>query len=266
MSDSASPANQKDSVARTFLVAFGVCLVCAIFVCAAAVQLKSVQLVNQELDRQVNILKAAGLVDAAASPDKDAVMAMFERIDTKYVDLDSGEYVEAPVEPYNMMKLAKDPEFSMVLEPDADQAKIKRRINVAQIYIAKDEQGEVESVILPVNGYGLWSTLYGFLALSADGSEVVGLGFYQHAETPGLGGEVDNPKWKSLWPGKQVFNEDGDVALSVIKGAVDPSSRYKEYQVDGLAGATLTTRGVDNLIQFWLGDMGFGPFLDNLRG
>ena len=93
---------------------------------------------------------------------------------------------------------------------------------------------------------------------------MAGIGFYEHTETPGLGGEVDNPKWKASWVGKSAY--DGDVlALEVIKGKVDTSRDGAEYQIDGLAGATLTTRGVDNLIKYWLGDQGFKSFIENLK-
>ena len=94
---------------------------------------------------------------------------------------------------------------------------------------------------------------------------VVGLGFYDHQETPGLGGEVDNPRWKALWEGKKLFNPDGSIAISVIKGSVDTSVKGSEYKVDGLSGATLTTKGVHNLIQFWLGKDGYGPFIANMK-
>ena len=117
---------------------------------------------------------------------------------------------------------------------------------------------------MPVRGYGLWGSLYGFLALEGDGNTVAGLGFYEHKETPGLGGEVDNPRWKSLWPGKQVYS-NGEVELTIMKGAVDPSSPGYEYKVDGLSGATLTTRGLDNLVKYWMGPNGFEPFLNNLK-
>jgi len=152
-----------------------------------------------------------------------------------------------------------------VLDAAIDTASIKRQPKYATVYLARNEAGEVETIVLPINGYGLWSTLYGFLALKTDLNTVVGLGFYEHAETPGLGGEVDNPKWKSLWPGKKVFGENGNVKIELVKGSVDPASPNADYQVDGLAGATLTSRGVSHLVQFWLGENGFGPFLAKLK-
>jgi Na+-transporting NADH:ubiquinone oxidoreductase subunit C len=94
---------------------------------------------------------------------------------------------------------------------------------------------------------------------------VVGFGFYQHAETPGLGGEVDNPLWKGLWKGKTLFDGDGELAVEIIKGGIDPQSPKAEHQVDALAGATLTSNGVNNLLHFWLGENGFGPFLEKLN-
>jgi Na+-transporting NADH:ubiquinone oxidoreductase subunit C len=124
---------------------------------------------------------------------------------------------------------------------------------------------KVIQLILPVNGYGLWSTLYGFLAVEADGQTIVGLSYYEHAETPGLGGEVDNPKWKKLWSGKKVYDTDGNVAIEVVKGSVVRGSRGEEYKVDGLAGATLTSRGVSNMLQYWMGEEGYQKYLTKIQ-
>jgi Na+-transporting NADH:ubiquinone oxidoreductase subunit C len=147
-----------------------------------------------------------------------------------------------------------------------DFASVGRRAKYAPVFRVKREGGNgIEAVILPVHGYGLWSTLYGFLALDLDLNTIRGLTFYEHGETPGLGGEVDNPRWKHLWVGKKAFDENGDLRIAVIKGQVNPSAPAAKYEVDGISGATLTSRGVSNLIRFWLGDEGFGPYLDRLR-
>ncbi|MBT8151365.1 MAG: NADH:ubiquinone reductase (Na(+)-transporting) subunit C, partial [Gammaproteobacteria bacterium] len=161
-------------------------------------------------------------------------------------------------------KAAKDPSRSIKLSGSEDIAKISRRENKALVYIVEGDNGELDKLILPVHGYGLWSTLYGFVALEDDLNTVAGLGFYDHAETPGLGGEVDNPRWKAIWPGKQVY-KNGEVELALKKGTVSQGETNASYRVDGLAGATLTSRGVTNLVQFWLGENGFQPFLENYK-
>ncbi len=119
-------------------------------------------------------------------------------------------------------------------------------------------------LVLPVEGYGLWSTLYGFIALEADLTTIRGITFYQHGETPGLGGEVDNPNWKRKWVGRKAFGPEGEVKIHVVKGLAGPPSE-DPYEVDGLSGATITSRGVSHLVQFWLGEQGFGPFLEKLE-
>jgi Na+-transporting NADH:ubiquinone oxidoreductase subunit C len=102
--------------------------------------------------------------------------------------------------------------------------------------------------------------LFGYLALEADGNTVSGITYYKHVETPGLGGEVDNPVWKGSWKGKKVFEPgSSEVAVEVVKNA------RGEYQVDALSGATITSRGVTNMMRFWLGENGFGPFLAKVR-
>ncbi len=252
--------SSKDGIGRTLLVAFALCIVCSVVVSTAAVSLKPAQEANKSLDRKRNILAAAGMLEEGRS-----VEEQFARISTRVVDLRTGEFTDA-VDPagYDQRKAAKDPAMSRALEAGEDIAGLGRREDYAVVYLVEDDAGNVDKIILPVHGKGLWSTLYGFMALEHDANTVVGLGFYEHGETPGLGGEVDNPRWKALWPGKQVYRAD-EVALHLIKGSVDPASENAPWQVDGLSGATLTARGVTNLVQFWLGENGYQPFLENLK-
>ena len=250
-----------DSTSKTLIVAFSLCIVCSVIVSAAVVMLKPTQEINKTLDRKRNILAAAGML-----VEGESIEEQFSHVRTRVVDLTTGKFADDAVDPqkYEQRKAAKDPERSMALSTEEDVAKISRREQYALIYIVQNPQGDIEKIILPIRGYGLWSTLYGFIALESDANTIAGLGFYEHGETPGLGGEVDNPRWKGLWPGKEVYR-DGDVEISLIKGSVDPSSADAPWEVDGLAGATLTSRGVTNLVHFWLGENGFEPFLNNLR-
>jgi Na+-transporting NADH:ubiquinone oxidoreductase subunit C len=252
--------SSNDSTVKTLVVAFSLSIVCAIFVSTAAVMLQPAQEINKTLDRKRNILAAAGMLEEGKS-----VEEQFAQVSTRVVDLRTGKFVE-DVDPqnYDQRKAAKDPKASTDLSDEEDIANIGRRENYSLVYVVEDTSGELEKIILPVRGYGLWSTMYGFIALEQDANTVAGLGFYEHGETPGLGGEVDNPRWKAMWPGKQVYR-DGDVELGLIKGSVDSGSDNADWQVDGLAGATLTSRGVTNLVHFWLGENGFEPFLNNLQ-
>ena len=249
-----------ESTSKTLLVAFLLSLVCAVFVSAATVMLKPVQEVNQALDRKRNILAAAGMLEEGRS-----VEEQFSQVSTRIVDLRTGKFSDAEdPQKYDQRRAAKSPSQSEKLSEEQDVAKIGRREHYAVVYVVENDAGGIDKVILPVRGYGLWSTLYGFIAMEADANTIAGLGFYQHGETPGLGGEVDNPRWIAFWPGKEVYR-DGDVAVGLIKGSVDPSSASAPWQVDGLAGATLTSKGVTNLLHFWLGENGFQPFLNNLK-
>lgn len=252
--------SNKDSVSRTLLMALALCLVCSVIVSMAAVLLKPAQDENKALDKKRNILAAAGMLDESKSIDEQ-----FAQISSRVVDLRTGKFTDdVDPENYNAVKSAKDPAQSDDLGADRDIAKIGRRENYAVVYLVESTPGEFDKVILPVRGYGLWSTLYGFVALESDGNTIAGMGFYEHGETPGLGGEVDNPRWKSLWPGKQVYRNDS-VEIGLIKGTVDKQSEDAPWQIDGLSGATLTARGVTNLVRFWLGEDGFQTFLTNLK-
>ena len=259
----ANSSFNKDSVFGTLSVAFLVCLVCAIIVSSASVALKPAQNANVERDRQMNILAAAGLLDPGRS-----VEEQFADVETRVIDLRTGQYTDA-VDPatYDHLKAAKtagDLSSSFTELGSEDIAKIGRRENYSVVYLIDDKNGDLDKVILPIRGYGLWSTLQGFVALEEDMTTVAGIGFFAHGETPGLGGEVDNPDWKAGWVGKQVY-DSGVLAMTVIKGTLVAGVPGEEFQVDGLAGATLTTKGVDNLVKFWLGEDGFASFLANLK-
>ncbi|MDP1932138.1 MAG: Na(+)-translocating NADH-quinone reductase subunit C [Gammaproteobacteria bacterium] len=259
-------SSNKDSVGGTIKVALILCVICSVFISSAAVILKPFQISNKLLDRNKNILIAAGMFDPALNSNAE-IGLLFSRFNLQVVDLDSGEVLSAErlaelrIDPatYDERAVFSDPAYSDALSADLDVADLKRRVKYATVYTLEASDGSLETIVLPVSGYGLWGTMYGYLALDGDGNTVNGIGFYDHKETPGLGGEINNPRWKALWPGKQVYDADGDVALSVVKGGGEGV-----HEVDGLAGASLTSRGVDNMIEFWLGPNGFGPFLNNL--
>lgn len=256
--------SNKESTSRTLFVALAVSLVASVFVAGSAVALKPVQIENRLLDKQRSILAIAGIGGDKLSS-REVKDLFNSRIKARVVDLNTGEYNDSldPVT-FDPLKAAKDPKTSAALKGSEDLALIKRREQFTTVYMV-EQNGQLESLILPIRGYGLWSTLHGFLAVKPDLNTVVGLGFYQHAETPGLGGEVDNPKWKGMWPGKTLFDDSGKPIIRIVKGGVDPASPDAGHQVDALAGATLTSKGVDRLMQFWLGEQGFGPYLAKLR-
>jgi Na+-transporting NADH:ubiquinone oxidoreductase subunit C len=249
-----------DSRLKTLIVALVLCLVCSVIVSTAAVKLKPLQIANAELDRKRNILQVAGLLREDRPIDE-----LFENIEIRIVNLDTGEYSDAvDARTYEQRRAARDAALSVALPSKVDIARIGRRANYATVYLVR-EGDDIKTIVLPVHGLGLWSTMYGFLALQGDTRSVYGLQFYEHAETPGLGGEIDNPKWRSLWNGKLVFDEQDQPRIEVVRGRVVPGP-YAKYQVDGLAGATLTAVGVSNLVRFWLGGQGFGPYLAKVRG
>lgn len=264
-------SSNRDTVARTLLVAFLVCIACSVMVAVAVVSLQEAQVRNKTLDRQRNILVAAGLFDPARHGNRD-VETLFSAFEVVFIDLDHGrlateaELSAAGVNPatYDQYKAARTPALSRAIDPADDLAMIRRQARFAQAYLVR-EGDSIKTLVLPVNGYGLWSTLYGFLAVAGDGNTVVGFGFYQHGETPGLGGEVDNPRWTGLWPGKQLYDSAAQPAITVVKGVADPAHPEAVHQIDGLSGATLTSKGVENLVRFWTGPQGYGAVLDKLR-
>ncbi len=256
-----------DSTRKTIIVALGVCLVCSILVATATVSLSGRQQANKKLDKIKNILIAGDLLE----DNKNVEKIYKEKIKPEIINLETGKIISKDqyneilnVDDFDIKKVANDPEYGKRVPSDIDIALIKKMPKFMTIYEVMD-MDQIQKYILPVYGYGLWSTMYGFLALDKDLKTVKGITFYEHGETPGLGGEIDNPRWKQLWKDKIAFDNNWNEKLTVIKGNVDASSPEAKYQVDGLSGATLTTRGVDHLIKFWLSDHGYDPFLANQR-
>lgn len=243
---------------QKYIVGFAaaVCLVCGIFVASAAVALRDQQQQNAKLDQQEKVLNVAGLLQEGQKVSPAAIQKLFaDNIKARVVDLATGEYTED-----DPVKFAELPVADKVAPPNP--AGVPRIPAKAIIYQVMNGE-RISAVILPVHGKGLWSTMYGYVALAPDGNTIKGLTFYQHGETPGLGGEVDNPRWKGLWPGRKVY-ADGRPKIDVIKGQAGPPA-VDPYKVDGLSGATITSRGVGFLLQFWLGENGFQPYIEKFR-
>lgn len=247
-----------ESKSRVILTAMAICLACSVVVSTAAVMLRPVQESARLADKKRNILEVVGLYAPGTNVDE-----AFAQVTPRVVELETGAFTDA-VDPqtYDQYAAAKTAEFGTPIPAAEDKASVRFKPKYATVYFVYDEDGSVRNVILPVSGYGLWSTLYGFLALQGDGNTVHGINFYQHAETPGLGGEVVNPRWRALWKGKKVYDAEGRVALHLVKGGAGGADA--EYEVDALSGATLTSNGVTNLIDFWLSEQGFKPFLTRL--
>ena len=250
-----------ETVIKTLGVTLVVCLLCSLFVSFTAVSLRDQQNTNKLNDKRIKILEAANLYD-----DSKSIEEQFRNLEIRFLDFDTGnvfsEYKDFDLDNYDQLKSLRFPDQSKPVPADKDIAIIKNRENIGKIYFSKKDN-EIDKLILPIRGYGLWGTLYGYIAIENDFNTVVGIEFYEHKETPGLGGEVDNPNWKDIWVGKKIY-KTVDVQLQVIKGAVDQNMDDSIYMVDGLSGATLTSKGVSNMIQYWFSDSGYLKLLENL--
>jgi len=253
-------SSNNDSISKTLIVVISLCLVCAVIVSTAAVQLRPQQTANKLLDSQKNVLAVTGLLSGS-----DIAALYSKHIEERFVDLDSGELVDNPKD-YDNRKAMTDPATSERLSGDEDIASIKTRANVAPVYFAYEngvESGELSAIVLPIHGYGLWSTMHAFLALGPDGTTIQGLNYYEQGETAGLGGEVQNPKWSAQFVGKKLLDQSGQPAIKVVKPG--NASADSAFEVDGLSGATLTSNGVQHTFDFWAGAKGFAPFLAKVR-
>ena len=201
---------------RNLIIPLLVCIACAVVVSITAVTVRTEQIANVENEKKNKIISAAGIEIT-----EDQVENEFKKITTLYVDFRSNEFVSVE-EKYDHLKAVLKSDLSEIVPKDKDIAILKRRENVGPIYVWTNENKEVERVVLPIRGYGLWGTLYGYLSLGSDLNSVNGIEFYDHKETPGLGGEVENEDWKAIWKGKLIYNQDAPLALPLDSlGEVD---------------------------------------------
>lgn len=234
---------------RTVAVALAVALACALAVSVATVLLRPLYHANIEDERARLVL---GLMDGVLDGPLEAVATPIE--------LASG--APAPgvnAATFDADKAARDETAGHAIAPEDDIAGLGRMADVAVVHELRAD-GALKAVVLPVSGRGYASTLRGYLAIAADGRTIQGLRFYEHGETPGIGGRVDDPAWLAKWRGRLAYDADGRIRIEVVHGAARTAS-----QVDAITGATYTSRGVDNLVRFWLGPRGFGPYLKRIR-
>ena len=254
----------KDTPLRALLTVLVTAVVCSSIVSASVVLLRPVQLNNQLLERSSNIVALTGQLPQGEISDEN-LLALFKSLDARVVDIDAAQLdSEYDAYTFDARKAAIDPELSVAIPAEEDRATLGRRSRYQTVYLVWKD-GAVDRVILPINGAGMWSMLYGYLALEADFNTIAGTIFYEQNETPGLGDQITDRNWQAKWQGKQIFDHTGELLFHVAEGPVTAGSAAAAYQVDALTGATVTGNAVTRVVQYWLGPHGYGPLLAQLR-
>lgn len=209
----------------------GITIVLGFLLSFTAASLKAKQDFNIEIDIKKNILSSLNIpADQSQKLSQSAIQKLFEEEITTL---------------------------------NIDESGMKSDDGALSVYIATDGE-QPTGYSIPISGKGLWSTIYGYIALEPDGKTVKGITFYQHGETPGLGGELEKDWFTSNFVGKQIYNKEGElVSIEIVKGQVNPSNINAIHQVDGISGSTLTTKGMNQFIAHDLNI--YKPFLDRIK-
>ncbi|MCB1407769.1 MAG: NADH:ubiquinone reductase (Na(+)-transporting) subunit C [Rhodobacteraceae bacterium] len=246
-----------DSLAKTLGVAFLVALVSATTVSVTSIALKPRQQAHIDAAREAQLAELVatlpGLAEILRATGADTMESVL-------VDLTTGE-IDTTTDPagYDFLAAQTDPALSDALPPELDLARIGRLPRLAPVYLVRDGD-DLALVVLQIYGAGYQSTIRAYLALEGDLNTIAGLSIYEQGETPGLGSRITAPEWQALWSGQQVADATGEIAISVVRGgAAGP------HEVDGITGATRSSNGVAGMVQFWMGENGYGPFLDRLK-
>lgn len=211
-----------------------ICVVCSLVLSATAQLLKERQDMEVELDRKMNVLKAFGVevVDASGAkiPKSEVDRYFSDNISEIFLDKETGEVLE---------------NFTASDLPPAElRARTIEDKEHLPLYVWK-ENGEVQKYAFPVSGMGLWSIVHGYLALDQDLATVIGVTFYKHGETPGLGGEVSTEWFQSQFADKVIYKDGELQPIQVVKGQAPEGS---DHQVDGISGATMTGNGINTFL------------------
>ena len=245
-----------DKESNSYVVVFAVtvCVVCSAALALTFNGLKSQIAANKAFDKQKNVLKAVGYWDPSTEGEKS-------RAELEELYSETIERVVIRREDGAVVRDMSEREIAEALKAAELERDFRNREFLELFRASRD--GETRYV-LPTLAYGLWSWLYGFLAVNGNGTEVVGITYYQDGETPGLGHEVNNPRWQAQWPGKQLYDSAGElVSVTLKKGAVNPDDpKEAAHFVDGLSGATITSNGVTRYLKWNL--EAYRPFFDGI--
>lgn len=255
--------NQRDSMVRTLLVAGGVAFACSLIVSSVVYWLRPIQLAYRSVEQNRAVLVAAGLAEETEALDDREIVSRYLELDPQLVDLDAGEFVSADASmtaSYDYRAAADDPDAVRPISPEVDIASLGSRPRLMPVYLKRDG-GRFEGIVLPVYGRGMWSTIYGYVALDSNLTSIARVWFYEHGETPGIGDRIQNPDWTASWVGKQAYRADGTVAFG-IGGGGDATAPER---IDSITGATITVSAIDRFVRYWLGNDAYGPFLATLR-
>jgi Na+-transporting NADH:ubiquinone oxidoreductase subunit C len=256
---------RKESPIRALLTVLVTAVVCSFFVSASVVLLRPIQLNNKLLERSGNVLALTGLLPADGEIEDEEVLDLFKGLDARVVNIDEAD-LESEFDPYTFdgRKAAADPELSIAVPSNQDVASLGRRSRYKTLYLVW-KNGDLNRVVLPIRGAGMWSMIYGYISLESDLNTIAGVKIYEQNETPGLGDQIAMPHWQAKWVGKKLYEDTDEVLFRVAEGPVAAGSSGAEYRVDALTGATVTANAVTALVRYWFGPHGYGPLLKQLR-
>jgi Na+-transporting NADH:ubiquinone oxidoreductase subunit C len=248
----------RDSALRALGVAFVVAFVCALLVSTTTILLRPVQRANIEAAQIMQLVQQA-------LPDGGSTLTPGD-LEVKLVELDSGRILSAmdPAD-FDAEAAVNQPETSIEIPREQDLARLRRRALYAPVYFVRGDDRSIDTIILPVSGRGYQSILRAWLVLDGGAATVRALTVYEQGETPGVGSRIEDPEWQAQWSGRPIYDADGIVRIGVATRSGDESGPYAKYLVDGISGATRSARGIDGMVRFWLGELGFGPFLQRVR-
>jgi len=252
----------RNSATYTLLFTLAVCAICSVVVAGTFVALAERQRADAAVFRMLDILRLTGLAEADEQLEREEIFERFEAIRPRAVNMQTHRFdPEVDARLFDQRDASNDPTQSF--QAPSNDAGVRRIPDFAIVYERLTDEGGLDQILIPIHGQGYGGQIFGFLSLESDLNTVRQIVFYEHQETPTLGGRINRTSWRKNWPGRRIFDDSGNVALRLIANA--PPADEDPYVVDAVSRASVTTAGVQNMINFWLGPDAFEPFLLEYR-
>jgi Na+-transporting NADH:ubiquinone oxidoreductase subunit C len=250
---------------KALLVVTVTALVCSILVTFTVVKLQPIQKSYQNIERNRALVQISGLTNDINLLSDREIVNIFQKIEARIIDLRVGQFdTKYNPDTFDTWTIDNNPELSIPIPTENDIAHLSRRSQLITVYLVKDKD-TMDRILLPIYGQGMWSKIYGFIALETDLNTIADIIIYKQAETSGIGDKILNSDWQSSWRKRKIYDDKGRLQIGIKGGQSDQKSLVSVHQIDAITGATVTVDAVKNLVRYWFGVHGYEPFLDNFR-
>lgn len=221
---------------KTIGFATAVCLVCSLLLSVVYSSLKDEQERNKANDLKVKVLT---VFDIKVRDEKGRMIMAQEDIDKIFNEQIAGKVLDKDGKEAVDVKIA-----DLSPEDVNERDKVTGLKHYYPLYVYKNPASGEEKIAIHLSGMGLWSVVKAYMAMKSDLATVAGIVFYDHAETPGLGGEIEKDFFQNRFKDKKMYGAGVEQRFRILKLGQETD----DFSISGISGATMTCKGVERFI------------------